>query len=873
MSHPPITPSPRPLALSSVVPLPFKPPQPPLIIDPSGFNALVKEHQHHQLQQQQQRVMTLSQQPNNPLPVRPLPYPSPSTDLPPPSTSSTPSTTPSLALSTGPLSLHWQGPPRPDFPSASPFQPLFPFGRQPTVQFTAQGSASMGGVSFSASSPAPHQLPPPPSAGTSGSSSSASSSTSADPSPAEAAGFTPLQSGASALLFPQSPPSTAIQSYATSYGHQQPPSPIVPSAFDRSTSTLSSPFPSHAAHTSYYSTPELSAYQQQHAAYLQQMMKGMVGVQGGDGGVMGVDTVGVKRKEMHAGYMGPTSVPSAGAAAAAAAGGGGRHSACQVCHSAKTSCNGHRPCDRCIRLDRQSLCVDRPRKQPIRTDKKKAGKEIKKVKRESGEGEGAEREAHGSARLKEEKEGGHSAERNGAPPLIKVEGSQFSPSTSSAPSTSHTAPSASVPSVLLHDPGTIPRTSSSHSNHSASTADSSTSSSASSVATGSEDVVDVNTAAADELDRRLSSTYLRMHQTQATRAAIAQGISQGLATPTQVHFLLSYLAAVLHPDDFLQLLHPTPSASITSSSSTSPEPNGSLCMPGDVLTDKGVYVPRYVFNFAKSPLEPIDDSAMLGMDFATLQIIRGEPSAALNWDDDIADNNTADSDKGKPTSETAGGSGARSPSGPPTPSAPFASSSSAFSAFSPTSHSSTSPSTSTSSTPSGHPSARTSLPSPSTSSSAASSPSTASSSGSPPEQIFLIIRVNREFERLFGYSQATMRDLFRTEGSKVIYRLLVPQSLPQLSKWLTEAMLGGRTEYRALVTIINKCTTQHPSSHHPCATGSHTVADAHSLCRCPPVCVQVQRPDGLHSFEQVDAGHGRHLQAGHLCLHADAKQG
>ena len=46
---------------------------------------------------------------------------------------------------------------------------------------------------------------------------------------------------------------------------------------------------------------------------------------------------------------------------------GGRHSACQVCHSAKTSCNGQRPCDRCVRLDRQSLCVDRPRKQPIRS--------------------------------------------------------------------------------------------------------------------------------------------------------------------------------------------------------------------------------------------------------------------------------------------------------------------------------------------------------------------------------------------------------------------------------------------------------------------------------------------------------------------------
>ena len=73
-----------------------------------------------------------------------------------------------------------------------------------------------------------------------------------------------------------------------------------------------------------------------------------------------------------------------------------------------------------------------------------------------------------------------------------------------------------------------------------------------------------------------------------------------------------------------------------------------------------------------------------------------------------------------------------------------------------------------------------------------------------PEELFLIIRVNREFERVFGYSQASMRDLFRSEGSKVLYRLLAPPSLPLLTQWLTEAMLGGRTEYRQLVTIINK---------------------------------------------------------------------
>ena len=851
MSQPPIIPSPRPLQQSSsVIPLsssslsllPLKPPQPPLLIDPSGFNALVKEH--HQRQQQMITAPSLT-------PVRPLPFPSPShpTD---PSTTSSPSTAPStLALSTTPISLHWHGPPRPDFSTPSPFQPVFPFNRQTGGQFTGPG------LSFPSPSPPPQ--PQPTTGGGQTGSSSASPSSMAELSPAESPAFTPLQSGATALLFPQSPPSTAIQSFAASYGHQQqqPPSPMVSVPFDRSASALSSPFPSHAAHSTYFTTPDLSAYQQQqHAAYMQQMMKGMVTVQGGGGGVMGMEAVGVKRKDMHAGYIGPTTIPPTGsaaaavaaaasaaaaAAAAAAAGAGGRHSACQVCHSAKTSCNGQRPCDRCIRLDRQSLCVDRPRKQPMRTDKKKGGGSSgssskdssgqKKHKRDSAEGEG---EAHSSGgRVKEEKET-HSSEQqqNGSSSLLKAEAPQ---SSSSVPSTSHTASTSSVPSNLLQEPGSLPRAVSAHSNHSSSSStDSSTSSSACSVAAAAEDVIDVTTAtAASEVDRRLSSTYLRMHQTQATRTAIAHGISQGKATPSQVHFLLSYLAAVLHPDDFHQLLHPTLNPSSSSSSSSSSSEPTTLTLPGDVVNDQGVYVPRYAFNFAKSSLEPIDDSPTLGMDFATLQIIRGEPSAALNWDDDTADTNgaaatstarpsvdthKAEADSEKAGSDSAEGIGGRlsssSSSGPPTPSAPFASSMSAFSAFSPTSSSSTSPSTSSSSSPTGHPSARTSSPlSPSTSLSPASSPSTSSSSASattpPPEPMFLLIRVNREFERLFGYSQATMRDLFRSEGSKVLYRLLVPQSLPQLSKWLTEAMLGGRTEYRALVTIINKWDTHH----------------------------------------------------------------
>lgn len=41
-----------------------------------------------------------------------------------------------------------------------------------------------------------------------------------------------------------------------------------------------------------------------------------------------------------------------------------RKTACSSCHTAKTSCNGKRPCVRCVRLDRQSECIDRVRKIP-----------------------------------------------------------------------------------------------------------------------------------------------------------------------------------------------------------------------------------------------------------------------------------------------------------------------------------------------------------------------------------------------------------------------------------------------------------------------------------------------------------------------------
>ena len=516
----------------------------------------------------------------------------------------------------------------------------------------------------------------------------------------------------------------------------------------------------------------------------------------------------------------------------------GRHSACAVCHSAKTSCNGQRPCDRCIRLDRQALCVDRPRKTPVRNDKKKSskeegetGKEGEKVKKVRREHENGTEEA-GSKRVK----GEESVEEEGVE-ATKKESSTLAPTATTA---------------SLDSPALVRRGVSSYSSHS-----SSDSASSASPSSPHHDLIDAAASAlASEPERRLSTTYLRMHQVYPTRGAIADAIRNGAVTPLQVHFLLSYLNAVMHTDDFKQLLQPLHSASSsTPSSLLSPtRPLSSTTLPSDLVSERGVYIPRFHFNFACSPLEPVDDNTEGLIDFATLQIIRV---------DSVDINTTMDS-----TVSTAAGFGPMDSNGrsktasPSPPAVPFAASStSAFTVVPSASTSATSSSlpspnssslssssslatasspTATYSAPASPSSAATTSaataegsaphisssspafasstsdtfsPSPpslslssstTASSSSSSSPSSASSSSSPGSELFLTIRVNREFERLFGYSQPYMRDLFRSEGGKVLYRLLSSPSMPVLSKWLTEALIGERTEFKAVVTIVNR---------------------------------------------------------------------
>ena len=66
------------------------------------------------------------------------------------------------------------------------------------------------------------------------------------------------------------------------------------------------------------------------------------------------------------------------------------------------------------------------------------------------------------------------------------------------------------------------------------------------------------------------------------------------------------------------------------------------------------------------------------------------------------------------------------------------------------------------------------------------------------------MQVNREFERLFGYSQREMKDMMLREQSRALWRLYTPQSLLVVGSWLTEACTGMRTEFRAIVSVVNK---------------------------------------------------------------------
>ena len=149
-------------------------------------------------------------------------------------------------------------------------------------------------------------------------------------------------------------------------------------------------------------------------------------------------------------------------------------------------------------------------------------------------------------------------------------------------------------------------------------------------------MIDVSTqtsSGSESVERRLSSTVppppSDWHATQRRhRVRHSAGPGHPYCRCT---FLLSYLAAVLHPDDFHQLLHPT-AAQLPSPRPPPPRTTAELAAsacPAMCSTRQSEYtVPRYVVQLRKAVLwTPSMTALMLGMDFATLQIICGQPAA------------------------------------------------------------------------------------------------------------------------------------------------------------------------------------------------------------------------------------------------------
>jgi len=439
-----------------------------------------------------------------------------------------------------------------------------------------------------------------------------------------------------------------------------------------------------------------------------------------------------------------------------------KKNACAPCHTAKTSCDGRRPCDRCVRLERAHLCVERERKiaSTKKTNKKrKTGEEAKTEENKNN--------SKNSVNIKQEIEGENNSNNNN-----NIVPSQSDPKTDLS----------ILPTDLPNPPIYVPGAS-------ASSTSSSSSSTSSNDSTTFNDVL----VAADE--RELSKAMLRVMQSEQANVPhlLRQALAKRLVPPVAFQALLSYISNSMHPDDFAALM-----------SSTNPgNPSPDLSDAYTIRLPDGSSMPRVLFTFRKSALDSIPDSER-GVDFATITVHRQWPTdhknnEAKKFSSTINNNNNLKSPNINNKEESQ--SSPRATSSPTSTTAPLTPA--AVDAITPNTNNSQQPETptqikteeetninnSSSSASSRHPYFPAPVP---------------GANFHDLSEVDLIIQVNREFERLFGYSQRDMRDLMMREGTKGLYRLYRPDSLYQIGRWLTEACLGHRTEFKAIVHLVNK---------------------------------------------------------------------
>ena len=464
--------------------------------------------------------------------------------------------------------------------------------------------------------------------------------------------------------------------------------------------------------------------------------------------------------------------------------GGGLHrkSSCLLCHRAKTSCDGRRPCDRCIRLDRQHLCVEREKS---RGRGKQANKKRKASDAEQRDGTAAaedkdeddkEDEADHSSAADESRDSSSPHPADGALPAPAALGSSASAPPPPAPS----PPAASSPFA--------------------------SSSPAAPELSSQEELVNVD-------DRELSSTMLRVLQSdQVSVPSIIQRAASRKNMPAQaMQALISYIGSSLHPDDYRTFMsqldadHRRADQPADGAGGTAAASAGSSSSISDIsdrmfvrLPD-GRVMPRVLFTFRRSGFDAMPDSDRQ-VNIAMLTVYRAPPAAQAAGQKQQQQPSSAAAASAQPAQamktepqETTAATAVR----PPGRASSAATADSGTAQHSPHAQQ------------------------PDDSPASASSPSSAESPASAPvpawvpdpvpganfarlSEVDLVVQVNREFERLFNYSQREIRDLMCREGSKALYRLYTPASLLLLGRWLAEACTGMRTEFKAVVTIVNK---------------------------------------------------------------------
>jgi len=73
-----------------------------------------------------------------------------------------------------------------------------------------------------------------------------------------------------------------------------------------------------------------------------------------------------------------------------------------------------------------------------------------------------------------------------------------------------------------------------------------------------------------------------------------------------------------------------------------------------------------------------------------------------------------------------------------------------------------------------------------------------------PVEMHLTVQVNREWERLFGYTQAELRALIMKDGLRALYRLTRVDSQRSLHRTSLDALLAGSTDFRYYSILVSK---------------------------------------------------------------------